>query len=133
MNFVNARTLSVWLMWLLGLTNVAFLVWIVIDPVPVAQFVGIKPIHHDAGAELRAMYGGLIGGLGILNLLGALNPERLIPAVWSTAWAFAGVGVVRTISCLILGIGGAQALFAVLEVLGSCTCFILLRGLEQRH
>ena len=124
------RILSKILMWLLAGMNIGFLVWVVIDPTPTASFVGIAAINQDAGSELRAMYGGLIGGLGMINLLGVINPNRLEPALWSTAWAFAGVGVVRSLSCLYLGIGGVQMLFAVLELGATLSCFTMLRALE---
>ena len=77
------------------------------------------------------MYGGLIGGLGVLNIIGARAPNRLAPALWCTAWTFAGVGLVRSVSCLYLGIGGSQAVFAASELLASVTSFILLRALER--
>lgn len=127
----HVRTLSIALMWFLGLTNLGFLAWVVFDPQPVAEFAGLSASQPQAGSELRAMYGGLIGGLGVLNIIGARVPQRLIPAIWCTAWTFAGVGLVRSVSCIYLGIGGLQALFAASEVLASVTCFVLLRALER--
>ena len=127
----HVRTLSIALMWFLGLINLGFLVWVILDPHPVAEYVGLSAAQPQAGSELRAMYGGLIGGLGVLNIIGARVPDRLIPAIWCTAWTFAGVGSVRSVSCIYLGIGGSQALFAASEVLASVTCFILLRALER--
>ena len=128
---VRIRQFSVALMWFLGLMNLGFLAWVILDPIPVAEYVGLSAAQPRAGAELRAMYGGLIGGIGVLNLIGACAPQRLIPALWCTAWTFAGVGSVRSISCLYLGIGGLQAVFAVSEILASVTCFILLSVLER--
>ena len=122
--------LSKALMWMLAIMNLGFLIWVVIDPIPTANFVGISAMNQDAGSELRAMYGGLIGGLGMLNLLGAIYSHRLAPALWATAWTFAGVGTVRLVSCICLGIGGIQLLFAVLELGAMITCFTLLKYLE---
>ena len=118
-------------MWALALMNLAFLIWVVIDPIPTAHFVGLAAHETQAQAELRAMYGGLIGGIGVLNLLGALHPHRLSSALWCTAWTFTGVGVVRTVSCVLLGIGGVQALFAALEIGASLTSFTLLSFLGR--
>ena len=127
------RKLSVALMWLLAVMNLGFLLWVVIDPFPVARFVGLMGAEPQAQIELRTMYGGLIGGIGVFNLLGALYPHRLNAALWCTAWTFAGVGTVRSLSCLILGMGGVQALFAVSEVGAAITCFTLLSFLEKDH
>ena len=131
MNYSRIRMIAVALMWLLGLMNLGFLAWVIFNPLPIADYVGLSVAEPQAGAELRAMYGGLIGGLGVLNIIGARASNRLIPAIWCTAWTFAGVGSVRSISCLYLGIGGAQALFATLEVLASVTCFLLMMTLER--
>ena len=131
MTSIHIRTFSVALMWFLGLMNLGFLGWVIYAPFPIAEYVGISAAQPQAGAEIRAMYGGLIGGLGVLNIIGARIPQRLIPALWCTAWTFAGVGSVRSMSCLYLGLGGVQALFAVSELLASITCFLLLRALEQ--
>ena len=131
LNKKTSQKIAILLMWLLAVMNLGFLLWVVIDPMPTARFVGLTGAEPQAYVELRAMYGGLIGGLGILNLLGALYPKRLPSAVWSTAWTFAGVGTVRSVSCLILGIGGVQALFALTELGASLTSFILLSKLEN--
>ena len=127
----SVRKLSVALMWLLAVMNLGFLLWVVIDPFPVARFVGLTGAESQAQVELRAMYGGLIGGIGVLNLLGALNPQRLNAALWCTAWTFTGVGMVRSLSCLTFGIGGVQALFALSEIGAAVTCFMLLSFLEK--
>ena len=115
------------LMWLLAVTNLGFMVWVIIDPYTPAEFVGLMPKNEMAGAELRTMYGGLIGGLGVINLVGALKPERLNSAVWATGWAFAGVGIVRSASCIALAISGWQVVFAVSELVAAAVCFGLLK------
>ena len=118
------------LMWFFAVTNLGFLVWALINPEAIAAFVGLSAVAPDAQAELRAMYGGLIGGLGVLNLVGAIRPNRLNSAVWATAWVFTGVGLVRAGSCAHYGIGGWQLVFAVSEVAAAITCFWLLQRLE---
>ena len=119
------------LMWFLAIANLGFLVWASLDPFTIIGFVGLEAASPDANSEVRAMYGGLIGGLGVISLIGALNPKRLDSAVWATAWAFAGVGIVRMCSCLAFGIGGWQIIFSVSELAGSATCFWLLSRLEN--
>ena len=121
------------LMLFMGVINLAFLVWVLVDPFEIVNFVGLSPSHDDARTEVRAMYGGLIGGLGMVNLLGVIFPRRLNAAVWATAWAFAGVGSVRSLSCFIYETGGWQAIFASSEVAASITCFWLLSRLPAEH
>ena len=114
------------LMGLLALMNLLFLWWVLFNPIDVVEFVGLAAVSPTAQVEIRSMYGGLIGGLGVINLLGALSPKRLGAALWATAWAFAGVGVVRAISCAVYGIGGWQLVFATSEIAACVTCFWLL-------
>ena len=55
------------LMLFLGVVNLGFALWVLIDPLPVASALALSPSGPAAAAELRAMYGGLIGGFGVLN------------------------------------------------------------------
>lgn len=68
-------------MWLLGLMNLGFLAWVIVSPIPIAEYVGLSAAQPRAGAELRAMYGGLIGGLGVLNIIGARSQATRARAV----------------------------------------------------
>ena len=72
----------------LAVMNLGFSVWVLFAPDTISAFVGLAMTTGDAQSEVRAMYAGLIGGLGIINLIGALNPARLHPALWATAWAY---------------------------------------------
>ncbi len=121
-----ARSLLIFL----GVMNVPFAVWVIMDPVPVAEFAGLVVTSPVAESEIRAMYGGLIGGLGALSLVGAWNKTRMAAAIWANAWAFLGIALVRSASCLALGLWGAQAFFSALEIFASITCFIVLRRIE---
>ena len=114
----------------LAVMNLGFSDWVLFAPDTILAFVGLTMTTGDAQSEVRAMYGGLIGGLGIINLIGALNPARLHPALWATAWAFTGVGIVRFLSCLYFSISGWQLVFSVSELAASIVCFWVLRRLE---
>ena len=118
------------LMWFFAITNLGFLVWAVLDPFTIANFVGLEAASPDANSEVRAMYGGLIGGLGAVSLIGALSPKRLESSVWATAWAFTGIGLVRICSCLIFSIDGWQLVFSLSELAAAVTCFWLLARME---
>ena len=116
------------LMLFLGVINLGFALWVVIDPLPVANALALSPAGPAAAAELRAMYGGLIGGFGILNLIGGLREKRLCAALWVSGWSFLGIGSVRLLSCLFLELSGAQLIYAVFEL---CCAFLSLYLLSQ--
>ena len=116
------------LMLFLAAMNLSFMVWVLFYPFKVAAFVGLSFLNENAETELRAMYGGLIGGLGMVNLIGALNPKRTESAIWATAWTFLGVGVVRSLGCFYFGIYAWQGIFALSELACSAVCFVMLRS-----
>jgi hypothetical protein len=118
-------------MLVLAAMNLSFMVWVLCYPFETAAFVGLSSLNENAETELRAMYGGLIGGLGVINLLGALTPKRTESAVWASAWTFLGVGVVRSVGCLHFGIYEWQGAFALSELACATTCFIMLKSFSH--
>ncbi|MEE2785913.1 MAG: hypothetical protein VX589_01145 [Myxococcota bacterium] len=114
-------------MWLLAITNLGYMVWVLFDPETGARFMGLVPGAPIGQVELRAMYAGLIGGLGIINLIGAINPTRLTSALWASAWLLGSVGLVRGISCVALGFGGWHAVFTGFELAAALVCAGLMR------
>lgn len=117
-------------MLLLAVMNLGFMIWVLFYPFKTAAFVGLSALNENAEIELRTMYGGLIGGLGIINLLGALKPKRTENAVWATAWSFLGVGIVRSCGCLFFNADVWQIIFAIFEMIAAATCFIMLKSLS---
>jgi hypothetical protein len=117
-------------MLLLAVMNLGFMIWVLFYPFKTAAFVGLSALNENAEIELRTMYGGLIGGLGIINLLGALKPKRTENAVWATAWSFLGVGIVRSCGCLFFNADVWQIIFAISEMIAAATCFIMLKSLS---
>ena len=117
---------------LLAVVNLGFALWIINDPYQVAEALSLVPAGPDAGAELRAMYGGLVGGLGWISLLGVINPTRRLSALWANGWSFAGIGVVRALACASLQLWSAQLIYALFELCAAGICLALLRGLEKR-
>ena len=117
-------------MLLLAVMNLGFMIWVLFYPFETAAFVGLSALNENAEIELRTMYGGLIGGLGIINLLGALKPKRTENAVWATAWSVLGVGIVRSCGCLFFNADVWQIIFAISEMIAAATCFIMLKSLS---
>lgn len=60
-----------------------------IDPYTLGQAMGIAPADPSGVTEIRATYGGLVAGIGLL----------LISGVWSRRLAFAGL------ACTVFGVG----------------------------
>ena len=68
---------------------VASAVFAYIDPYTLGQAMGIAPADPSGVTEIRATYGGLVAGIGLL----------LICGVWSRRLAFAGL------ACTVFGVG----------------------------
>ena len=59
------------------------------DPLAMAEFLGITAVDPSGETEIRATYGGLVLGIGLLMLCesdGGSWPWRAWPA-WCSAWA----------------------------------------------
>lgn len=68
---------------------VASAVFAYIDPYTLGEAMGIAPADPSGVTEIRATYGGLVAGIGLL----------LISGVWSRRLAFAGL------ACTVFGVG----------------------------
>ena len=128
---ISIKKLARPFMLLLAVMNLGFMIWVLFYPFKTAAFVGLSALNENAEIELRTMYGGLIGGLGMINLFGALRPKRTESAVWATAWTFLGVGVVRSCGCLYFNADVWQITFAVSEMMAAATCFFMLKSLSS--
>ena len=74
--------------------------WACIDPLATAEFLGITAVDLSGETEIRATYGGLVLGIGLLMLCG-VRWRRL---------ALAGL------ACVVFGVGALVATRLVVEV-----------------
>ncbi len=74
--------------------------WACIDPLATVEFLGITAVDLSGETEIRATYGGLVLGIGLLMLCGA-RWRRL---------ALAGL------ACVVFGVGALVATRLVVEV-----------------
>jgi hypothetical protein len=87
-------------LWLGGILFVPFGLWILSDPTPLAAITERPIPTPTAITESRAVDGGLVIGLGLLFVLGALDPTKtrtaLLAMLLTLGGAFLGriVGVV---------------------------------------
>lgn len=66
-----------------------------IDPASLSEAANLAPTSATGTAELRAMYGGLQGALGLLALAGALRPALARYALCALGVVCAGLGSAR--------------------------------------
>lgn len=71
-----------------------------IDPYTLGEAIGIAPADPSGVTEIRATYGGLVAGIGLL----------LICGLWSRRLAFAGL------ACTVFGVGGLMLTRLAAEV-----------------
>ena len=71
-----------------------------IDPFTLGEAMGIAPADPSGVTEIRATYGGLVAGIGLL----------LISGVWSRRLAFAGL------ACTVFGVGALALTRLISEV-----------------
>ncbi len=84
-----------------------------IDPASLSEAANIAPTSATGTAELRAMYGGLQGALGLLALAGALRPALAKYALCALAVVCAGLGSARLGAA---AIGGAFSSYTVMAL-----------------
>lgn len=72
-----------------------YAIQLLIDPAALNEAANVAASSATGTAELRAMYGGLQGALGLLALAGALRPALAPYALASLGVACAGLGLAR--------------------------------------
>ena len=112
----------------LAITHLLFGLWVIVDPAPLAAYVDLKPIGPQAGSELRAMYGGLIIGFGVIQWRGYRSMAFRSAAIEATGWIFAGVALGRLTGLLDGALAGLQPVFLLGEV-----CLALLCRFSLKH
>jgi hypothetical protein len=86
-------------------------------PDAMAQLVGFEMTTTGARGEMRAVFGGLVGALGVAILRGSIGGKGRRQWLWAVATAYVGLACGRLIS---LGMDGmsAHTLFAGLFEVG---------------
>jgi hypothetical protein len=83
---------------LFGALTAPYGLYCLLRPQFLAEFAGVAAISTTGTIELRAMYGGLQTGFGLLALLGAAKPVFARSALLAAAFLCAGLGLSRTLS-----------------------------------
>jgi hypothetical protein len=83
------------------------------QPGSLAEAAGVAASTPTGTTELRAMYGGLQAGLGLLALLGALQPGLRRPALLALAFLGAGLFLTRALGAAVDGGVSGYTVFAL--------------------
>jgi cytochrome c biogenesis protein CcdA len=108
MKYLNSIVIAI-----AGLGFVGFGASCLFWPDAVLSGVGIVTTSTEAQVEIRAMYGGLELGLGLL-LLNCFKPERQHFGVLLSLASYGGLALARLLSMLMLGTSTPFLLFALL-------------------
>jgi len=83
-----------------GLVWFPYGVYLFFAPGYLADAAGIVSTTATGNIELRAMYGGLQAGIGLLALAGALRPAWLRPVLFAGCFLFGGLALTRLLAAL---------------------------------
>jgi len=118
----------------LALTHLLFGLWVIPDPLPLATYVDLQPAGPQAASELRAMYGGLIIGFGVIQWRGFRSQSFRPAAIEATGWIFAGVALGRLTGLLDGALAGLQPVFLLGEVSLAFACrFAVMHRANQQN
>jgi hypothetical protein len=77
--------------------------YLVFQPDYLAEVAGVVASHDTALTEIRAMYGGLEAGIGLLALCGILKPSMTRPALLALLFLTGGLFSARLFGACLLG------------------------------
>ena len=107
------KRLNIVVITIAGLGFVAFGILFLCWPDMVMPGVGIQAVAPQAQVEIRAMYGGLELGLGLL-LLNCFSTERQRFGLQLSLASYGGLALARSISMLIIGASTPFLWFALI-------------------
>ena len=115
-------------LWITGLGWLGYGAYCFFVPGTLTEFAGLVPSNTTAMTELRAMYGGLQGAIGILALIGATHTRRANAVLLALSCVYAGLGSTRTIAALLAGDSSMYSIGALsFECLSAAISIWLLR------
>ncbi len=115
-----------------GLFTIPYGLFCFLRPAFLEEFAGVAATSNTGTVELRAMYGGLQTAFGALALLGALRPAFVRPALLTTAFLCAGLGLFRLLGTMAAAeISSYTAGGLVFELGATAIAVVLLRSLAE--
>jgi hypothetical protein len=86
-----------------GLMWLAYGIYMLMAPGALAATAGVDALNTTGSIELRAMYGGLEGAVGLLALWGGFAPAMRRAGLAALAFTCSGLGATRLISAILAG------------------------------
>ena len=120
-------------LWVFALINIGIAIGCLIDPVGLLAPVGVGVLGPAGIVELRAMYGGMILGVGAFLVWCTQDSERAWTGLLCATMALGGLGVARLVSWLMLTPEGWLFPFLCAFELGGTAAgaFVLWRSSES--
>lgn len=101
-----------------------------IDPHAMGEALGIAPVDYSGETEIRATYGGLVVGTGLLLIGGLFSRELAIAALAGTVFGGGGLVLTRMVIEIFSGEPGFavnQGIIIVFELAMISFAYVLLR------
>ncbi len=86
-----------------GLMWLAYGIYMFLAPGALAATAGLGALNATGAIELRAMYGGLEGAVGLLALWGAFDLRLRLAGLAALAFTCTGLGAIRLTSAILAG------------------------------
>jgi hypothetical protein len=86
-----------------GLMWLSYGIYMLIAPWALTTTAGVAALNTTGTIELRAMYGGLEGAVGLLALWGAFAPRLRRAGLAALAFTCTGLGAIRLTSAILAG------------------------------
>ena len=86
-----------------GLIWFAYGIYCFFAPGSLDGVAGVAATSATGTIELRAMYGGLQAGMGVLALAAVLRPALVAPALLASSFLFAGLATARLLAAIDAG------------------------------
>ena len=123
----------------LGIAGAAFMVtalFAFIDPDSMAAFAGLAAVDASGETEIRAIYGGLTAGIGLLLLCGLRSAKLATAGLGCAVFAVGGLGLTRLAIEVFFGGPGIhpnQGIAIALELAVAAAAWVFLRRELAEH
>ena len=102
------------------------------DPQTMGEALGIMPMNASGETEIRATYGGLVVGSGLLVLAGLFSRLMAVAALAGTFFGAGGLMATRIVIQAVEGFTINQGIVAVFELSMVVVAFLLLKAAMRR-
>ncbi|MDE0153460.1 MAG: DUF4345 family protein [Gammaproteobacteria bacterium] len=117
---------------IIGIIFLASGIFTFVDPHTMGEALGIAPMNPSGETEIRATYGGLVVGSGLLVLSGLFHRLMTVAALAGTFFGAGGLVSTRIVIQAMDGFTINQGIVAAFELTMVAIAFLLLRAAMKR-